>query len=187
VNRSARYRARRASSARRAPGSGLEPVSEHAGRCPDWPLPSPVVTQSQPVGRQMRARYAFGGAVVELARTAPLEDGEDVLLHGAMRLRGVGVLPRPVVLRLTPQRLTVLAHYAFQPDRLWDLPRGSVQAVDLVGRVLRIAWAPERPEGRSVLQLTGWTGRSALDGALRDAGAVAEALTQWLHSPNGGR
>src|SRR4051812_5479663 len=133
----------------------------------------------------MKARYAFGGAAVELAKTSPLEDDEDVLLHGAMRLRGVGVLPRPVALRLTPQRLTVLAHYAFRPDRLWDLPRGSVQAVDLVSKVLRIAWALERPEGRSVLQLTSWTGRSAVDRALRDAGAVAEALTQWLHAPDG--
>lgn len=135
----------------------------------------------------MKAQYAFGGATVELARTVPLEDGEDVLLHGAMRLRGVGVLPRPVVLRLTPRRLTVLAHYAFRSDQLWDLPRGSVQSVDVVGSVLQVAWVSEEPESRSLLKFTRWTGRTALDRALRDVDAVADALTQWRNTPGLGR
>jgi hypothetical protein len=65
----------------------------------------------------MRAKYAFAGAKAELERTAPLDPDEDVLLHGAMRLRGVGLMPRPVVLRLTAQRISVLAHYAFRSDR----------------------------------------------------------------------
>jgi hypothetical protein len=58
----------------------------------------------------MRATYAFAGAAAELARTVPLRDGEEVVLHGVMRLRRVGRLPRPVVLRLTAQRLSLLMH-----------------------------------------------------------------------------
>lgn len=126
----------------------------------------------------MRARYAFGGAVAELARTVPLQDGEEVLLHGAMRLRASGRLPRPVVLRLTPRRLDLLAHHAFGADRVWDLPRGSVQAVDLAGPAVRIAWISE--DGPAVLQLTRWSRRAAPDRPLRDVAVVVDALSRWV-------
>ena len=129
------------------------------------------------VARRLRARYAFGGATVELARTLPLGADEAVLLHGAVRMRGVGVLPRPAVLRLTPPRLVVLAHYALQPDRVWEVPRAAVREVRLDGRQVRLAVIGK--DGDSTLTLTGWTGRAALDTALRDADEVADALRNW--------
>ena len=119
------------------------------------------MTQPAGIGREMRATYAFVGAVEQLERTAPLAAGEQVLLHGAMRLRGHGLLPRPVVLRLTAGRLTILAHYAFRPDHLWELPRAAVRGVHLASRAVRVEWA-------------------------RDEGAVAAALQTWLESPDGG-
>ena len=143
------------------------------------------MTQLPPVGRQMRAKYAFAGAREEMERTAPLEPDEDVLLHGAMRLRGVGALPRPVALRLTARRLTVLAHYAFRSDRVWELPRGAVRNAELVRGAVHVTWVADESGSTSVLKLTGWSGRSALDRPLRDGDDVVEVLLDWLASPDG--
>ena len=145
----------------------------------------PVVTQLPPVGRQMRAAYAFAGATAELEGTAPLDADEEVVLHGAMRLRGRGLLPRPVVLRLTARRLTVLAHYALRSDHVWDLSREAVRGVELVPGGVRVTWLSDPAGSTAVLNLTSWTGRPALDRALRDASAVAEVLLAWLDSPDG--
>ena len=133
----------------------------------------------------MRATYAFAGAAVELTRTAPLTPGEEVLLHGAMRLRRAGRLPRPVVLRLTTQRLSLLLHHAFRPDRLWDLPRAAIRGVHLRNGAVLISWSSDDSGEVGVARLGGWTGRPAFDGSLRDADAVADVLCSWLVSPDG--
>ena len=143
----------------------------------------PAVSQPGQVGRRLRATYAFGGARAELDRTVPVEPGEQVLLRGAMRLRGVGLLPRPVVLRLTRCRLAVLAHYAFRPDQVWDLPRDSIRTVQVVDGAVEVSWASA--DETAVLALAGWTGRAALDRPLHDVPAVADELLAWLASPDG--
>jgi hypothetical protein len=126
----------------------------------------------------MRARFAFAGASAELGRTLPLAAHEAVVFHGVMRLRSRGRLPRPTLLRLTQPRLAVLAHYAFRPDWVWDLPFAAVQTVDLVGRAVHITWTgDDRTVG--LLQLTPWRGRPALDRPLRDPGQVADTLARW--------
>lgn len=127
----------------------------------------------------MRARYAFAGATTELARTVPLGAGEQVLLHGAMRLRRAGRLPRPVAMRLTNQRLSLVLHYALQPDRVWDLPRAAARDVRLRRGAVRIS-SSDDAGGTDGIALTRWTGRPALDTALRDVDAVADALISWL-------
>jgi hypothetical protein len=129
----------------------------------------------------MRARYASAGATTELARTVPLVAGEEVLLHGAMRLRRAGRLPRPVALRLTTQRLSLLLHYALQPDRVWDVPRAAIRDVELRRGAVAISWSDDAG-GDAGISLTGWTGRPALDTPLGDVDAVADALTEWLRS-----
>jgi hypothetical protein len=134
-----------------------------------------------PVGRRLRARYAFAGAGEELARTVPVEDGEPVLLQGGLRLRALG-LRRPAVLRLTPRRLSVLLHFALQPDRVVELPRAAVTGADLDRGAVRIAWRGE--DGEHVLRLTSGGGRGAPARVL-DAGAVADVLARWLASPDG--
>jgi hypothetical protein len=108
---------------------------------------------------------------------------EQVIFRGAMRLRGVGLLPRPVVLRLTRRRLTVLAHFAFRPDQVWDLPRECIRTVRVVRGHLDVCWSSE--DGPSVLSLAGWTGRAALDRPLFDVPTVADELQAWLASPDG--
>lgn len=137
------------------------------------------VAESCDGGRQLRARYAFGGATVELERTVPLAPGEQVLLQGVMRLAGHGRLTRPVLLRLTRSRLVVLAHFALRPDQVWDLPRSAVRDVGLTGRRLQIVWVDER-NLRQVLQLSRWTGRAAPDRPVRDAQEALEHLSNWL-------
>jgi hypothetical protein len=127
----------------------------------------------------MRATYAFAGATTELARTAPLVPGEEVLLHGAMRLRRAGRLPRPVALRLTTERLSLLLHYALQPDRVWDVPRAAVRDVRVRRGAVRISWADDAA-GDAGISLTRWTGRPALDTSLVDVEAVADVLISWL-------
>jgi hypothetical protein len=129
----------------------------------------------------MRARFAFAGAGEELLRTVPLADGEPVLLSGGMRLRAFG-LPRPVVLRLTPRRLSVLLHYALQPDRVVELPRAAVLGVDVVRGAVRITWRGD--DGDRHLRLTSGGARVLLARAL-DADTVAEVLADWLDSPDG--
>jgi hypothetical protein len=129
-------------------------------------------------GRRLRARYAFRGATAELARTLPLAADEPVLLHGAVRLRRRGRLPRPAVVRLSERRLAVLVHHALRPDQVWELPRAAVRDVRLAGDRVRLAFAGERDDG--VLTFSGWTGRAAFDNALRDAGQVTDVLRRWL-------
>jgi hypothetical protein len=125
------------------------------------------------------------GAAAELSRTVPLSAGEEVLLHGVMRLRRLGRLPRPVVLRLTAQRLSLLMHYALQPDRVWDLPRAAVREVRPLRRAVQVSWTSDDSAGVAAVTLTGWTGRPAIDSTLRDAEAVADVLLSWLDSPDG--
>jgi hypothetical protein len=132
----------------------------------------------------MRARYAFAGAAEELSRTVPLVAGEEVLLRGAMRLRTPGRLPRPVLLRLTTTRLSLLAHYALQPERVWDLPRASVRSVRLLRGAVHVTWSADESGGTAVVRLTGWAGRPAMDRPLDDAGSVTDVLVSWLSSPN---
>jgi hypothetical protein len=137
------------------------------------------------VGRELRARYAFAGAAEELSRTAPLVAGEEVLLHGVMRLRRLGRLPRPVVLRLTTGRLSLVAHYSLQPDRVWDLPRAAVRDVRLLRGAVHVSWTSDGAGGSTVVRLTGWTGRPAMDRPLYDAGSVTDVLVSWLSSAGG--
>lgn len=136
---------------------------------------------SREVGHRLRARYAFAGPGEELARTVPLEDGEPVLLGGGMRLRALG-LPRPVVVRLTPRRLSVLLHLALQPDRVLELPRSAVLGVDVVRGAVRITWRGE--DGEHVLRLTSGDGRSVRSRPL-DRDDVADVLADWLASADG--
>jgi len=132
-----------------------------------------------PVARRLRATYAFAGATTELARTVPLMAGEEVLLHGAMRLRRAGRLPRPVALRLTVTRLSLLLHHALQPDRVWDGPRAAVRGVRLMRGTVRISWSDDAG-GTTAIGLIAWTGCAALDTSLRDVHAVADLLSAWL-------
>jgi hypothetical protein len=132
----------------------------------------------------LQARYAFSGARAEMARTLPLAADEPVLLRGVMNLRGQGLLARPTVVRVTPSRLALLAHYVFQPDRVWDIPRTAVQEIELVQRTVRIVWASQQG-GAAESRLAAWTNRPFLDRPLRDVGGVAELLQSWRNSPAG--
>lgn len=132
-------------------------------------------------GRQLRAKYEFAGATPEIERTLPLGVGEEVLLHGVMRLRGRG-LPRPAVLRLTGPRLVVLVHFAIHSDLLWELPRSAIDSVDQVGSAVHITWSNQQG-GQEVLRLTRWTGRVAPDDPIEDLPCAARTLREWLSPP----
>ena len=130
-------------------------------------------------GRVLRASYAVAGAAAELDRTLPLAPDEQVLLQGAVRVRDGGLLALPAVLRLTSARLAVLAHRAIGADRVWDLPRGSVQDVRSDGARLLITWQDAQGE-TSELRLGPWTGQRATARPLRDLAPVGAELHQWL-------
>jgi hypothetical protein len=101
-----------------------------------------------------------------------------------MNLRGQGLLARPTVVRVTPSRITLLAHYVFQPDRLWDIPRQAVREIEVVRRTVRISWT----SGQGAVaqsRLAAWTNRPFLDRPLRDVDDVGELLQSWLDSPDG--
>jgi hypothetical protein len=143
-----------------------------------------AVTSTGQFGRRVRTRYAFAGAGAELALSAPLAPDEPVLLRGVMNLRGQGLLTRPTVLWVTPKRLIVLAHYVVQPDRLWEIPRGAVQQVEVVRRTVRVSWASAEG-GVAESRLAAWRNRPFLDRPLRDVDGVAELLQSWLDAPDG--
>jgi hypothetical protein len=100
-----------------------------------------------------------------------------------MNLRGQGLLTRPTVLWVTPKRLILLAHYVFQPDRLWDIPRGAVQQAEVVRHTVRVSWASARGVVES--RLAAWRNRPFLDRPLRDVDDVAGLLQSWLDAPDG--
>jgi hypothetical protein len=58
-----------------------------------------------------------------------------------------------VALRLTTQRLSLLLHYALQPDRVWDVPRAAVRDVRLQRGAVRISWADDA-DGNAGISLT---------------------------------
>ena len=141
------------------------------------------MTPTVQYGRRLRARYAFSGAAAVLTRSAPLAPDEPVLLRGVMNLRGQGLLTRPTVVRVTPTRIPLLAHYVFRPDRLWDIPRQAVQEIEVVRRTVRISWADQG--GVAASRLAAWTNRPFLDRPLRDVEDVAELLQSWRDSADG--
>lgn len=144
------------------------------------------VGEAESFGRQFRARYAFAGATAEMDRSAPLEPDETVLLQGAMRLRGGGLISCPVVLRLTPPRLTMLAHHAFGADQISDLPRKSVRRIEVADGAIQVRWLPGPAASEHLTELTGWTGRPALAHGLREIGPVADTLLNWWGSSDAG-
>jgi hypothetical protein len=134
------------------------------------------------LGRVFAAQAGFRGAVDTLDRTLALEDGETVLEHGAVRLRRRGTLPRPAVLRLTTQRLIVLAHHAVAPDRIWELPPGAVTGLRRDWSTLVVQWRDAAGDGHD-LPITAWTGRPALDRPIRDVDELGHALETWRAAP----
>jgi hypothetical protein len=136
------------------------------------------VTEPSAFGRRVRARYG-STADKELDRTVPLTDGELVLAEGSARLRAWGHLPRPVTLRLTTDRILALAHYAFQPDRVWDLPRRAITDAVAADGALTITY---RDENSSVatLSVSDWTGALVHGAAIPDVAALRDLVSDWL-------
>lgn len=137
------------------------------------------VTEPTDRGRELRLAYTFRGALAELEQTLPLVADESILFHGVMQLHAAGAPTRPAVLRLTTPRLVILAHYPWRSNRAWELPRPSVQGVELLGAVVQIDWTDQQDVAQA-LQLGRWTGRAAFDRPIRDASEAAEALDGWL-------
>jgi hypothetical protein len=81
------------------------------------------------VARWMRAAYAFKGAAQEISKTLPLAADERVIEDGAIWVRWASVLQRMGAVRLTQSRLVICSHYAFQPDKILEIPAGSLTAV----------------------------------------------------------
>lgn len=142
------------------------------------------VMESTATGRQLKARYAFAGGATELDRTLPLAADENVLFHGVMRMHRPGRLPRPALLRLTPPRLVILAHRAFGSDRVWELPRGAVRDIELIGTCIEISYIGQGGT-RSMMQLKRWSGATRMDRAVREATQAAGTLRGWLASADG--
>jgi hypothetical protein len=78
----------------------------------------------------MPARYAFTGRSREIDKTLPLAPNEHVLEEGSVWLRWGLMLQRAGRLRLTESRLVVLGHYAFQADRVVEVPAGALESVE---------------------------------------------------------
>jgi hypothetical protein len=122
-----------------------------------------------PVARQVTPKYrSLRGVHGELEGTFPLGDGETVLVDGSIRVRtGIG-LRRLGDLRLTNLRLLLISHYAFQPDRGYEFPRGSLTRVTRSGSLWTLVYRTESSEGRIAIEQ-----HLQLDDAMREWGSDA--------------
>jgi hypothetical protein len=65
----------------------------------------------------------------EMARTAPLNEGEAVIAEGVVRCRTSVVFRRLSYLRLSTNRICLVQHFALRPDLLIEVPREAVTSV----------------------------------------------------------
>jgi len=75
---------------------------------------------------------------------------------------GIGLL-RLADLRLTNQRLVLVSHYAFQPDRGFEFPRGSLTRVERSGSAWTLYYRTEQGQDDFTIEE-----HLLLDDALRD-------------------
>jgi hypothetical protein len=100
----------------------------------------------------------------ELKDTFPLANAERVVAEGSIRVHtGIG-FRRLGDLRLTNQRLVLVSHYAFQPDRGLEFPRGSITKVDRSGSTWTLYFRTEQSDDRLTIEE-----HLLLDDALREA------------------
>jgi hypothetical protein len=116
----------------------------------------------------VRVRYRFLGTTEgELEETFPLAEGEKAVADGSVRVHtGMG-FRRLGDLRLTNQRLVLVSHYAFQPDRGFEFPRGSITRVDRSGSARTLYYRTEQGEDHLTIEE-----HLLLDEALRDGWAA---------------
>jgi hypothetical protein len=113
-------------------------------------------------------RYRFlGSTQSELDNTFPLAEGEKAVAEGSVRVHtGIG-FRRVGDLRLTSQRLVLVSHYALQPDRGFEFPRGSITRVDRSGSARTLYYRTEDGEDHMTIEE-----HLLLDDALRDGWAA---------------
>jgi hypothetical protein len=105
-----------------------------------------------PIPRRVALKYRFRGAASELENTFPLESNETVLANGAIAVK-TGILFRRLgKLRLSDQRLVIVSHYAFQPDRGFEFPRGSIARVHQVGSWLTLFYSTAAGEAQMSIE-----------------------------------
>lgn len=102
-----------------------------------------------------RAEHA-GRLDREMERTAPLREGEALDVQGIVRCRS-RVLPRVSYLRVSPNRIRVAQHFAFQPDQLTEIPRAAVTQTRVEGSWVRLSFTHET--GPMTLFLKPWERR----------------------------
>jgi hypothetical protein len=148
---------------------------------------------SRATARQLKAVYAFMGPNVELERTLPLEPGETGMAEGRVRTRRRGLAQPIGYLRVSDRRVCIAEHHAFKADRILEVTRGSLLAVSVRGRWVRLRLRLQSGETQVSLQAFGPFVRRAdcpsspLKQAVRswtEPGTPAEelstALATWL-------
>jgi hypothetical protein len=132
-----------------------------------------------PYARDHRARYGFGGASAALGRTLPLEDGERVIVQGALRFYRGPTSGRIGYVRLSNHRLLLLGHYALRPDHVIEVPPGALRALERAGMRLELTLA-RRDGGISFVSLAPWSGVTPVRGALKSLDQLTSDLRAWL-------
>jgi hypothetical protein len=121
-----------------------------------------------PIARRVRVQYRFlGGTQSELENTFPLAEGEKAVAEGSLRVHTRIGFRRLGDMRLTNQRLVLVSHYALQPDRGFEFPRGSITRVDRSGSASTLYYRTEYGEDHLTIEE-----HLHLDDALRDGWAV---------------
>ena len=125
-----------------------------------------------PVARKVKVKYRFFGTLQrELDETFPLASDERLITEGSVRVRtGIG-LRRLGDLRVTDRRLVLVSHYALQPDRGLEIPRGSLTKIIRNGSTRTLYFKTESGEDRLSIE--------------HDL-LVDEALRQWASDASQG-
>ena len=117
-----------------------------------------------PTARRVRVRHRFLESTKgELEDTFPLAEGEEAVAEGSVHVHSGLGFRRLGSLRLTNHRLVLVTHYAFQPDRGFEFPRGSITRVGRSGSVRTLHYRTERGEDHLTIEE-----HILLDDALRD-------------------
>ena len=132
-----------------------------------------------PRARQLAAVYDFWGVDHELDRTLPLNNGEEVIVAGAVLARAPWLGRRLAFLRLSDERLCIVRHYNVRRDQALEVPAGALLAVRTTGRWVELRVRTDTDD--EVVGLRGWTGRRLASPPLRmDRDTLAGLLGDWL-------
>ena len=110
---------------------------------------------NEPRAASTRRCVQAGRLDQEMGRSAPLLDGEAVSAEGIVRYRTPPFFERVAYLRVSVARICLVAHFAFRPDVLVEVPRAALLSVSR-GEGAWVRIDARAGEGTLTVQIKPW-------------------------------